>query len=211
MGFMVIGDGKPVLCLDNTPKLGRNWMAKTLVPELRQKLGLSRQAINKRSQGGRCRSRNEVQIVAFGQRNEGCIIIIRMRHENSTSTRHVDQTVSIVSTIRDRQTCKVLWGYNGISKGWKIVHWNVICRPVRERKNKHAKHRGCHCWRSAIGTRNRERGLEVNRVTQDKYIVRCADVGAWFTLCLMRDVGSNARHGTSMLLGMSNRMDNYIG
>jgi hypothetical protein len=105
-----------------------------------------------------------------------------MRHENATATRHVDETVSIVSTIRDSRTHKVMWGHNGISKGWTIVHLNVTCRPVREWKNKHAKYRGCHCWRSAICARNRERGLEVNRVTQDKDVVRRADAGTWVTL-----------------------------
>jgi hypothetical protein len=191
--------------------MGRTRMAETLVPELRQKLGLGAQPRNTRSRGGRCRSRNEVQIVALVQHNEGRTIIIRMRQENATATLHVDETVSIASTIRDSRTCKVLWGHNGISKGWTIVHRNVTCRPVRERKNKHAKYRGCHCWRSAIGTRNREWGLEVNGVTQYKDVVRCADVGTWVTLCLMPDVGSREQHGTCMLLDMSNLMDNDIG
>jgi hypothetical protein len=186
-------------------------MAETLVPDLRQKLGLGGQPINTRSRGVRCLSRNEVQIVALVQRNEGCIIIIRMQQENVTATQHVDETVSIVSTIHDSGTCKVLWGHNGISKGWTIVHRNVTCRPVRERKNKHAKYRGCHCWRSAICARNREWGLEVNRVTHDKDVVRCADVGTWVTLYLMPDVGIRERQGTSMLLDMSNRMDNDKG
>jgi hypothetical protein len=53
--------------------------------------------------------------------------------------------------------------------------------------------------------------MEVNRVTQDKDVVRCADVGTWVTLCLMQDVGSRERQGTCMLLDMSNRMDNGIG
>jgi hypothetical protein len=52
-----------------------------------------------------------------------------------TATRHVDETVSIISTIRDSLTRKALWGHNGISKGGTIVHRNVACRPVRERKN----------------------------------------------------------------------------
>jgi hypothetical protein len=133
-----------------------------------------------------------------------------MRQKNATSTRHVDETVSILSTICDSRTCKVLWGHNGISKG-TIVHRNVTCRPVRERKNKHAKYRGCYCWCSEICARNREWGLEVNPVTQDKDVARCADVGTWVTLCLMPDIGSRERQGTSMLLDMSNRMDNAIG
>jgi hypothetical protein len=134
-----------------------------------------------------------------------------MQQENATATRHVDETVSIVSTIRNSRTCTELWGHYGISKGWTIVHRNVTCRPVRERKNKHAKYRGFHCWRSAICARNREWGLEVNRVTQDKDVVRCTDVGTWVTLCMMPDIGSRERQGTSMLLDMSNRMDNDIG
>jgi hypothetical protein len=62
-----------------------------------------------------------------------------------------------------------------------------------------------------ICARNWERGLEVNRVTQDKDIVRRADVGTWVTLCLMTDIGIRERQGTSMLLDMLNRMDNDIG
>jgi hypothetical protein len=134
-----------------------------------------------------------------------------MRQENTTATQHVDETVSIVSTIRDSRARRVLWGHNGISKGWTLVDQNVTCRPVRERKNKHAKYRGCHCWRSAICGRNRERGLEVNRITQDKDVVRRTDVGTWVTLCLMTDIWSMERQWTSMLLDMSNRMDNAIG
>jgi hypothetical protein len=134
-----------------------------------------------------------------------------MRQENATATWHVDETVSIVSTILESRTRKVLQGHNGISKGWTILHRNFTCRPVRERKNKHAKYRGRHCWRSAICSRNQEWGLEVNRVRQDKDVVCHANVFTWFTLCLMTDIESREQQGTSMLLDMSNRMDNAKG
>jgi hypothetical protein len=67
---------------------------------------------------------------------------------------------------------------------------SVTRRPVREQKNKGATDRRCHCWRSAVCARNLERGIKVNRITQDKDVVRRADVGAWVILRLMPEVGS---------------------
>jgi hypothetical protein len=143
MGCMVISDGRPVLCSANAPSwVGRGWRRRWCQSSDRsQGLVANRETRDPEESGGD---------------PEGCII--RMRQENTTATWHVDETVSIVSTILDSQTRKVMWGHNVISKGWKIVNWNVTCRTVRERKNKHAKYRGCHCWRSAFCARNREWG-----------------------------------------------------
>jgi hypothetical protein len=106
-------------------------------------------------------------------------------------------------------TCEVLRKYDGICKGWTIVHWDITCRTIQQRENKGAAERRLHSQRSLIGTRDWKWILD-GGVLQDIDVVLCAYARTGVTLCLMLDVGSRQRQEGSWLLEPVYRMDNEI-
>jgi hypothetical protein len=133
-----------------------------------------------------------------------------MRQENATATFHVNETVSIVPTIRYSGTCQVLRRYYVICKGWKIVNLNITCKTIRERKNKGASDRHPLSRRSEVGTRNWKWTIEGNGVSQNIDVVCCAYVFTWVTLCLMLNIGSRQWQETRWLLDPVYRMHDEI-
>jgi hypothetical protein len=134
-----------------------------------------------------------------------------MRQENATATRHVDDTVSIVSTIRDSRTRKVMWDTMVSARdGQYYIGMSHVDPSESGRTNMPSIEAViAGAVRSALEIGNGVLRSTVS--TQDQDVVRRADFGTWVTLCLMPDIGSRERQGNIMLLDMSNRMDNGIG
>jgi hypothetical protein len=133
-----------------------------------------------------------------------------MQQKNAIATWHVNYTVSIVTTIRYGVTCEVLSRYDDICKGWTILHRNITCIIIRERKNKGTADRHRHSRRRSIGALDWKWTLEGNGVSQNIGVVRRAYVCTGVTLCLMLNVGIRQWQGLIWLLDPLYRMHNEI-